>query len=308
MLRSPCGRLLERAAGLKGASIFEDGHRGIRYGKRPLLIVAAVGAAAALAVAGAGAPPATVGQAAADQQPPNVVVITTDDQTLESMRVMDNVNSLIGGNRGTTFQNSFVNFSLCCPSRATFLTGQYMHNHGVRTNKPPDGGFERFLELHQDNNLAVWLQDSGYHTAMIGKTLNGYAGDLVPDGWSEWYASTPNDQEVYDYTLNENGTPVHYGTDRADFKQDVLTARRSTSSTAGRRAGTPSSSGSPTRRRTRAHRSRARIRSRPSTAMARRGRRRATPTRSTPSRCRGPRTSTRPTSPTSPSGSATCRF
>jgi N-acetylglucosamine-6-sulfatase len=225
LLRSPCGRLLERAAGLKGASIFEDGHRGIRYGKRPLLIVAAAAAAAALAVAGAGAPPATVGQAAADQQPPNVVVITTDDQTLKSMRVMDNVNSLIGGNRGTTFQNSFVNFSLCCPSRATFLTGQYMHNHGVRTNQPPDGGFERFLELHGDNNLAVWLQDSGYHTAMIGKTLNGYAGDIVPDGWSEWYASTPNDQEVYDYTLNENGIPVHYGTDPADFKQDVLTAK-----------------------------------------------------------------------------------
>ena len=73
------------------------------------------------------------------------------------MRVMDNVNSLIG-DQGATFQNSFVNYSLCCPSRATFLTGQYVHNHGVLGNKPPNGGFDRFQALHGNNNLAVWLQ------------------------------------------------------------------------------------------------------------------------------------------------------
>ena len=88
---------------------------------------------------------------------PNIVVIETDDQTLESMRVMKNVNSLIGGH-GATFRNSFVNYSLCCPSRATFLTGQYMHNHGVLGNQPPNGGFRRFQALHGNNNLAVWLR------------------------------------------------------------------------------------------------------------------------------------------------------
>ena len=86
-----------------------------------------------------------------------MVVIETDDQTLESMRVMDNVNSLIG-DQGATFKNSFVNYSLCCPSRATFLTGQYAHNHGVLGNTAPNGGFDRFEALHGDNNLAVWLQ------------------------------------------------------------------------------------------------------------------------------------------------------
>src|SRR5256885_50085 len=65
---------------------------------------------------------------------PNVLVIETDDQTVEQMRVMDNVNSLIGAH-GVTFHNSFVNYSLCCPSRATFLTGQYAHNHGVWSNE-----------------------------------------------------------------------------------------------------------------------------------------------------------------------------
>ena len=101
---------------------------------------------------------------------------------------MDNVNSLIGG-QGTTFTNSFVNFSLCCPSRATFLTGQYAHNHGVLANAPPDGGFPRF-DPHGDNNLAVWLQRAGYYTAMVGKYLNRYPNDPRSHaGWSEWYAA-----------------------------------------------------------------------------------------------------------------------
>jgi N-acetylglucosamine-6-sulfatase len=165
------------------------------------------------------------GTAGAAPARPNIVVIETDDQTVESMRVMDNVRALIG-NHGATFKNSFVNYSLCCPSRATFLTGQYEHNHGVLGNLPPDGGFERFQELHGDNNLAVWLRRAGYQTAMIGKYLNGYTNQpRVPAGWSEWYAAAPYDQYVYDYRLNENGTIVQYGEDPADFKQDVLTRK-----------------------------------------------------------------------------------
>jgi N-acetylglucosamine-6-sulfatase len=125
-----------------------------------------------------------------------------------------------------TFRNSFVNYSLCCPSRATFLTGQYAHNHDVWGNAPPNGGFDRFEALHADNNLAVWLQNAGYHTVMIGKYLNRYSNNPpVPPGWSEWHAAAPNDQGVYNYTLNNDGTLVHYGQAPADFKQDVLTGK-----------------------------------------------------------------------------------
>jgi N-acetylglucosamine-6-sulfatase len=152
-------------------------------------------------------------------------VIETDDQTLEETRVMRNVQRLIG-DAGATFANSFVNFSLCCPSRATFMTGKYMHNHGVQGNLFPTGGFARFEALHGDDNLAVWLQRAGYHTGMVGKYLNEYTGTPpVPPGWSEWYATSGRSQFVYDYSLDENGTTVDYGTRPTDFKQDVLTGK-----------------------------------------------------------------------------------
>ena len=105
-------------------------------------LLATLGVTGVLAV-GPGAPPASQDQAQA-QAParPNVLVIETDDQTLESMRVMANVNSLIG-DRGRGSRTASSTISLCCPSRATFLTGQYAHNHGVLGNAPPDGGFSR---------------------------------------------------------------------------------------------------------------------------------------------------------------------
>jgi N-acetylglucosamine-6-sulfatase len=184
----------------------------------------ALGVKGALAIAGSGTSPATLGQAAAAQARPNIVVIETDDQTLESMRVMDNVNALIG-DQGVTFKNSFVNYSMCCPSRATFLTGQYMHNHRVFGNQWPSGGFARFQRLHGQDNLAVWLRRAGYYTGLIGKYLNEYTKDSwIPIGWSEWRAA-PEGYGAYNYPLNENGTLVQYGTDPADFKQDVLTRK-----------------------------------------------------------------------------------
>jgi N-acetylglucosamine-6-sulfatase len=184
----------------------------------------AVCVAAAVAVGGAFSraetPPA---EAAGHQARPNVIVVETDDQTVESMKVMSNVQSRIA-DKGVTFKNSFVNFSKCCPSRATFLTGQYAKNHHVLGNVPPLGGFAKFERLHATNNLAVWLQDAGYRTALIGKYLNGYQGHpIVPPGWSEWDGGLGG--AVYDYQINHDGKLVHYGTAASDFKQDVLTGK-----------------------------------------------------------------------------------
>jgi N-acetylglucosamine-6-sulfatase len=184
-----------------------------------------MGLIGALALVGSEMPAASPGQATAAATTPNVVVIESDDQTVESMRIMNRVNSLIGAH-GATFRNSFVNYSLCCPSRATFLTGEYEHNHGVTANNGPTGGFQQFESLHGDNNLAVWLKNAGYYTALIGKYLNGYAKNSgVPPGWSEWHAVIQASSLVYNYTMNDNGTFTQYGQTPADFLQDVLTSK-----------------------------------------------------------------------------------
>ena len=47
----------------------------------------------------------------------------------------------------------------------------------------------------------------------------------MPPGWSEWHAAAPDAYGLYDYTLNDNGTLIHYGHAPADYKQDVLTRK-----------------------------------------------------------------------------------
>src|SRR5919106_4755403 len=167
----------------------------------------------------------TAGARSVQRVAPNVLVVMTDDQTIESMRVMANVKTLLA-DEGTIFDSSFASFSLCCPSRATFLTGQYAHNHGVMGNAPPAGGYAR---LDSSNTLPVWLQRAGYHTVHVGKYLNGYPGSNrthVPPGWTEWYGSIdPSTYRFYNYTLNENGRLVTYGTDQASYQADVYSRK-----------------------------------------------------------------------------------
>src|SRR6476661_5395317 len=78
---------------------------------------------------------------------PNIVVVMTDDQEdTGSMAYMPKTLSLIAGH-GVTFKNSFVNLSLCAPSRTSFLTVQAAHNHGIKANSPLDqGGWEAFKQ------------------------------------------------------------------------------------------------------------------------------------------------------------------
>ncbi len=161
------------------------------------------------------------------QARPNIVVVMSDDQSVESMRVMSNVQQQLAA-QGVTFANNFVSFSLCCPSRATFMTGQYGHNNTIMGNAPPQGGYEKFRPT-EGEALPVWLQRAGYRTVHIGKFLNGYGrsdSTHVPAGWSEWYGSIdPSTYRFYDYTLNENGSLVHYGSSAAEYQADVYTRK-----------------------------------------------------------------------------------
>src|SRR5262249_59180206 len=74
------------------------------------------------------------------QSRPNIVMIMDDDQSVNLQQFLSKTNADIAA-KGVTFDNSFVNYSLCCPSRSTLLTGQYAHNHGVRSNQLPTGRY-----------------------------------------------------------------------------------------------------------------------------------------------------------------------
>jgi N-acetylglucosamine-6-sulfatase len=169
----------------------------------------------------------TSSEAATPRPRPNIVVVMSDDQTVESLRVMTNLNELLA-RQGATFANSFASFPLCCPSRATFLTGQYGHNHTIMGNAPPQGGYEK-LRPTEASTLPAWLRAGGYQTVHIGKYLNGYGRTNpthVPAGWTEWYGSIdPSTYRFYGYTLNENGRLVNYGTSSQQYQADVYTAK-----------------------------------------------------------------------------------
>jgi arylsulfatase A-like enzyme len=176
-------------------------------------IIAALGAA--LALTG----PEGTDRAAAQAEPPtpNVVVIMTDDQDLESMRVMDQVAGKLA-ERGTTFANAYATTPLCCPSRATFLTGEYAHNHGVVDD---GGGYALFQDA--ETALPVELRQAGYRTGLIGKYLNGYRPEHpVPPGWDVWRAAVNRATTSYDYDLmNASGRTAHYGSTPGDYRTDV---------------------------------------------------------------------------------------
>jgi N-acetylglucosamine-6-sulfatase len=156
---------------------------------------------------------------------PNIVVITSDDQTLSSFRpdVMPKTFKHLVAD-GTTFENFIASDPNCCPSRATFITGQYAHNTRVFANNP---GYEN-LRDHK-NTLPVWLQEAGYRTALVGKYLNKY-GQAVKDeskpapGWDEWHAAL-EPRGYYGYDLKVNGKTVHYGRGERDYLTRVLTRR-----------------------------------------------------------------------------------
>ncbi|HEX4495270.1 MAG TPA: sulfatase [Thermoanaerobaculia bacterium] len=191
-------------------------------GLRPAALLLLL-ALAPLAPARPGLAAGPAAKASAESRP-NILVIMTDDQTVEQMRALPKTRRLLAA-RGTTFANSFVEVSLCCPSRSTFLTGQYAHNHGVLANGGPHGGY---VHLDHSNTLPLWLQEAGYYTAHVGKYLNNYGkkSPAPPPGWSRWFALTdPTVYRMYDYTVSDDGRPVTYGEAPKDYQTDVIAAR-----------------------------------------------------------------------------------
>jgi len=129
--------------------------------------------------------------ATAAQDTPNIVLVLVDDGRVDDLATMPGVRQQIGA-AGVSFSDFYAPFPLCCPARATLLTGQYAHNHGVLGNTAPGGGFRKFRD---QSTLATWLTPT-YRTGLVGKYLNGYAPPYRPPGWDEWMVPS----SMYGYT------------------------------------------------------------------------------------------------------------
>ncbi|MFL6690783.1 MAG: sulfatase [Alphaproteobacteria bacterium] len=141
---------------------------------------------------------------------PNLIHICADDMRFDDYRVMPNLRRML---RDTSiqFDNHFLPFPLCAPSRASILTGLQPHNHGVLGNKI--GGYDVYRTL-EDNALPVWLTNAGYYVGHVGKFINNYgkiAPKHVPPGYADWRAMASEELNYRHFRLNENGTLVHYG-------------------------------------------------------------------------------------------------
>jgi len=210
--------------------------RGPRRAHPLTAFVALAASISALAVAATRPPPPRVDPATL---PPNIVLIVSDDQTYDSLPshppAMPWLQSQIfdPGGRWLYFPHAYLSTPLCCPSRATILSGGYAHHTGVEGNG--DGVF-----FDESDTLATRLDDAGYETALIGKYLNDYPwarGPYIPRGWDRWVAKRNTDKgTTYEsYDLIDQGVPLFvgdypggYATDRlADYAVNFLRAQPS---------------------------------------------------------------------------------
>lgn len=126
----------------------------------------------------ASAPVTPVGAAeGADERPDILVVMIDDHGYIPDQRVLERLPAirarfLDGGLRLTRMYDETP---LCCPARATVLSGQHTLHHGVIANNGPD--------LDPTVTIATALDEAGYHTIHAGKFMTSYGGPRVPPGW-----------------------------------------------------------------------------------------------------------------------------
>jgi N-acetylglucosamine-6-sulfatase len=175
---------------------------GLPHARFALAMLAALVAVPVLAVV-----PSAPSSSAAGEKP-TVVLIVTDDQRYDTLAQMPATRDLLA-RRGVTFSNAMVPTSLCCPARASLLTGRFAHETRVWSNlSSVSGGWPA---MHNNGNeartLAVYLKAQGYRTALVGKYLNLYGSaaplGYVPPGWDVFDAFMVGGPVYYNYRLSD---------------------------------------------------------------------------------------------------------
>jgi arylsulfatase A-like enzyme len=128
-------------------------------------------------------PIASIPPALSAAKPPNILLIVTDDQRAAgTLGVQPTVRSWLRAG-GTNFAHAYATTPLCCPSRASIITGLYAHNHGITG----DGNNAGKLHAVDAMNVFPSFQAAGYRTGLYGKYLNSWGlredGTMDPDAW-----------------------------------------------------------------------------------------------------------------------------
>lgn len=148
---------------------------------------------------------------------PNVLLIITDDHR-EGLSQLPKTQQWFSD--GINYENAYATTPLCCPSRASIMTGQYAHNHLVKTN-------EDSTSLVHEMTIQAFLKNRGYRTALYGKYLNGSHFSEIPSYFDEWARPTDagNSKHV-DARWNVNGAtrdiPGYNSTVIGDFATEFL--------------------------------------------------------------------------------------
>lgn len=170
------------------------------------------------------------------RQPSNVLMVMVDDMRLDELKYMPNVRKYLG-DQGVTFTNGFAPLPLCCPARASVFTGQYPHNHGVWSQRPPWG----FASMRDKQTFPVWMKRSGYRTSYLGKYLNRFGRDpapgrkkgdsyhYVPPGWDQFRASVDGLKPSHPFF---GGTHQYFNTTLTDTGKGFISLRNRYQTTA----------------------------------------------------------------------------
>jgi N-acetylglucosamine-6-sulfatase len=146
---------------------------------------------------------------------PDIIVFYTDDQRHDEVSFMRNLQNHLAS-QGVNFSSTFAMNPICCPSRATLLTGGRSWRTGVWNNYDPNGGYKLFQD-NEDDTIATRLKAQNYRTGLFGKYMNQYQGrdgglPPKPVGWDIWRAFRGTNGDYYDYNLvTENGFQMTYG-------------------------------------------------------------------------------------------------